>query len=77
MTVDNGAVFYMDPNQGPQFADQANSEIVVAQLTLSGSTTQTMRLNAQGQTQNQYDWSEYNLQFVMSPSRGGAPGGGH
>ena len=75
--MDNGAVFWMNPAAAPTFADQPNGEVVVAQLTLPGSTTQVAQVAAQGQSQNQYDWKEYNLQFVMSPSRGGAPGGGH
>ena len=77
LTIDNGAVFWMSPDDGPQFAALPNGEVVVAQVTLAGSTPQVAQVNAQGRTHNQYDWTEYGLRFPMSPSRGGTPGGGH
>lgn len=57
ITVDNGMVFWMSPDDGPTSSDAdgkgpglAAGNIVVAQITLLETHQATLRLNAQGRT---------------------------
>ena len=54
LSVDNGAVFWMAPDDAPQLVGGA--EVVVAQLTIRAGRPQTAVMSAQGQSLNQYDW---------------------
>eukprot|EP01051_Picozoa_sp_SAG22_P001928 SAG22_NODE_81_length_21778_cov_38.345173_2_plen_178_part_00 len=64
MDINDGAVFWMDPGNGP------TGEAVLAQLTIPTGTALTATINAQGQSNGGLsDWT--NTQVVFSA------GGGH
>ena len=58
VVCDNGAMFYLDPADGPTLEDRDGpigprddrGEIVVAQLTVPNEGSYTVRMNAQGRT---------------------------
>eukprot|EP01052_Picozoa_sp_SAG31_P044562 SAG31_NODE_7818_length_1590_cov_1.079812_1_plen_376_part_10 len=72
LSVDDGAVFYMNPGDGPSFMGQ-DAGIVIAQLTLSTpGTTLHAQVGAQGRSLNDApDWDQpvliFNIQSA-SPS---------
>jgi hypothetical protein len=68
MSVDNGAVFWMSPDNGP--SDSA----VVAQVTVAGDFTAT--LSAQGCSTSGNDWQASGIKFSRSGDSGGGGGGG-
>ena len=55
LSVDNGAVFWMSPDDGP------SGSAVVAQVTVAGDSTATV--NAQGRSTSGDDWKAAGISF--------------
>ena len=64
ITIDNGAVFWMDPGGGP------SSTAVVAQITTDGTFSAT--INAQGKSTSGDDWQARGITFDFSGGGGGS-----
>ena len=82
LSVDDGAVFFMDPSSGPRMDVAGQDPVVVAQITISpatpGSAARTATIGAQGRSRADgisepiADWDQRGLVFTID---GGAGGG--
>ena len=78
MSVDNGAVFWMNPDDGPgkgaAGADHADYDAVLAQLTMADGTSGAMRFDAQGNSAGKgaHDWEEHCIEVMVGGPSSGA-----
>ena len=77
LEIDNGAVFWMDPIDGP------SGDVVIAQLTVPSGVTKTATVNLVGKPiRGDEDWNAYGVSFSLAAGGGGGgdegpkPGGG-
>jgi hypothetical protein len=66
LSTDNGAVFWMVPDNGP------SGSAVVAQVTVAAGSGGTVTMGAQGRSASGDDWSDAGILFAL----GGGGGGG-
>ena len=73
VSVDDGAVFWMDPDDAPAFADNAEGA-VVGQMTIETGTPACVIMSAQGRgASGSEDWEEKEFRFALN---GGCAGQG-
>ena len=74
LEIDNGAVFWMDPNAAPA---QTYPPITLAQLTVPSGVTKTATVNLVGKPiRGDDDWNAYGVTFALAAEGGGGGGGG-
>ena len=64
ITTTNGAVFVMDPQEVLE-----ENEYIIAQMTIPNNVRETMTVNVQGEERYGESWKEYDIQFVLDPSK--------
>eukprot|EP01043_Picozoa_sp_COSAG02_P011165 COSAG02_NODE_407_length_22898_cov_135.264047_14_plen_206_part_00 len=68
LPVDNGAVFWMDPDEGP-----TARQVVLAQLTMATGTGSPMFFDAQGNSAtSKHDWEEHCIEVMVGGPHSGA-----
>ena len=76
MSISNGAVFWMSPDNGP------SGSAVVAQITVAAGSGGTVTMGAQGRSASGDDWSNGGISFALGSGGGcqrsnGAEPSGH
>lgn len=67
LSVDNGAIFLLDPQSENIFNDDNN--IVIAHLTIRSDLRETAIFNVQGKTNGGGSWKQNNIVFDLKKSR--------
>eukprot|EP01043_Picozoa_sp_COSAG02_P083110 COSAG02_NODE_21196_length_798_cov_1.171674_1_plen_197_part_10 len=68
LSSDNGAVFWMSPDNGP------SGTVVVAQVTVAAGSTGSVTMGAQGRSDAGDDWQDAGVTFNLGGSGGGGGG---
>jgi hypothetical protein len=61
LTVDDGSVFWMDPDSAPE------GDVVVAQLTVASGSSGTVTMGMQGHSTQGEDWDVHRAEFAYPP----------